>query len=97
MPSRINMLLKYSSRFKKDLKAYKHDKPVLNDLEEVLDLLLEGKSLPAKNRNHRLSGEFSDCFECHIRPDVILIYKYHENILHILLLRIGSHSRIFGK
>lgn len=91
------MLLKYSSRFKKDLKAYKHDKSVLNGLEEILDLLSQGKNLPAKNKNHRLSGEFNDCFECHVKPDVILMYKQHENILYVLLLRIGSHSRIFGE
>jgi len=91
------MLLKYSSRFKKDLKSYKHDKSVLDDLEEVLDILLRGNEIPVKNKNHRLSGEFKDCFECHIRPDVILIYKRSENTLYLLLLRIGSHSRIFGK
>jgi len=90
------MLLKYSSRFKKDLKSYKHDKSVLDDLEEVLDILLQGNEIPVKNKNHRLSGEFKDCFECHIRPDVILIYKRSENTLYLLLLRIGSHSRIFG-
>ena len=91
------MLLKYSSRFKKDLKSYKHDRSVLDDLEEVLDILSQGNELPVKNRNHRLSGEFNDCFECHVRPDIILVYKHSENTLYLLLLRIGSHSRIFGK
>jgi mRNA interferase YafQ len=89
------MILKYSSRFKKDLKIYKHNKDLLVDLEKVLDILISGKDLPLKNLNHRLSGEFKDCFECHIRPDVILIYKIEKLEITILLLRIGSHSDLF--
>jgi len=68
-------LLKYSKRFKKDLKFYKHNRAVLYELEKVLDFLAKGEKLPIRNNNHRLAGEFKDCFECHIRPDVLLIYK----------------------
>ena len=88
-------LLKYSGRFKKDLKRYRHDRAVLDELEKVLDLLVKGGTLPAKNFNHRLTGEFKDCFECHIRPDVLLIYKIEKLEITILLLRIGSHSELF--
>lgn len=87
--------LKYSSRFKKDLKLYRHDKAVLVELEKVLELLIKGEKLPVKNYNHALIGEFRGCFECHIKPDVLLIYKIEEGEVIILLLRIGSHSRIF--
>jgi len=89
------MILKYSSRFKKDLKIYKHDKDLLIELEKVLDILINDKVLPSKNLNHRLSGEFKDCFECHVKPDVILIYKIEKSEITILLLRIGSHSDLF--
>jgi len=88
--------LKYSSRFKKDLKSYKYNKELLSDLEEVLDILANGKSLPVKCHNHRLEGEFKDCFECHIKPNVLLIYGIEELEIAILLLRIGSHPDIFG-
>ncbi|MFA5310365.1 MAG: type II toxin-antitoxin system YafQ family toxin [Candidatus Paceibacterota bacterium] len=88
-------ILKYSSRFKKDLKNYKHNKSVLIELEKVLDVLIKGSELPIKNVNHRLSGEFRDCFECHIRPDILLVYKIEKTEITILLLRIGSHSDIF--
>jgi len=87
--------LKYSSHFKKDLKAYKHDKSVLAELEKVLDILAKGKSLPEKNYNHSLKGVFKDCFECHIKPDIILVYKIEKLELIVLLLRFGSHSDIF--
>ena len=88
-------LLKYSNRFKKDLRLYKHNRAVLIELEKVLDVLVKGEKLPLKNFNHRLIGEFKDCFECHIKPDVLLIYKIEKFKITILLLRIGSHSELF--
>ena len=88
-------LLKYSSRFKKDLKFYKRDAKTLSELEKVLNILVKGKPLPEKNHNHPLSGEFNGCFECHIKPDILLVYKIEKSELIILLLRIGSHSDLF--
>lgn len=61
-------LLVPASQFKKDLRLYEHDSLVFCELKEVLDLL-------AKNKNHQIKGPFVDCFDCHIKPDVILIYK----------------------
>jgi mRNA interferase YafQ len=88
-------LLKYSSRFKKDLKLYRHNKSFLIELEKVLDILAKGKELPGKYLNHPLIGEFKNCFECHIEPDVLLIYKIEQSDLEVLLLRAGSHSNLF--
>ncbi len=88
-------LLKFSSRFKKDLKFYKYDKVFLVELEKVLDILAKGKDLPDKNLNHPLIGEFKGCFECHIKPDILLIYKIEKSELTVLLLRVGSHSNLF--
>ncbi|MHB8904412.1 MAG: type II toxin-antitoxin system YafQ family toxin [Patescibacteria group bacterium] len=87
--------LKYSSRFKKDLKCYRNNKTVLIELEKILNTLIKGDKLPAKNLNHSLRGEFKGCFECHIEPDVLLIYKTENREVLILLLRIGSHSKLF--
>lgn len=87
--------LKYSNCFKKDLKLYKHDKKTLLELERVLDILVKEKKLPDKNCNHPLIGEFKNCFECHIKSDVLLIYKKEKKELIVLLLRVGSHSRLF--
>ena len=87
--------LKYPSFFKKDLKRYKNNKAVLNELGKILDILIKGKKLPLKNLNHPLKGEFKNCFECHIKPNVLLIYKIEKFEIIILLLRIGSHSELF--
>lgn len=87
--------LKYSNRFKKDLKLYKHDKKTLLELETVLDILVKGKELLEKHCVHQLIGEFKGCFECHIKPDILLIYKIEKEELIVLLLRIGSHAELF--
>ncbi|MBN2854145.1 type II toxin-antitoxin system mRNA interferase toxin, RelE/StbE family, partial [Patescibacteria group bacterium] len=58
--------LRYSKRFKKDLKLFEHEKDTLFKLAKILDFLIAGKPLPKNNYNHPLSGEFKGCFECHI-------------------------------
>lgn len=88
-------LLKYSNRFKKDLKRYKHDAKVIEELSKVLDLLVEKGELSAEYYSHELHGEFVSCFECHLKPDILLVYKVQEMEVTILLLRIGSHSQLF--
>jgi mRNA interferase YafQ len=88
-------VLKYSTRFKKDLKHFKREGALLSELEKVLDLLIAGQPLPRRYRNHPLGGEFRGCFECHVCPDILLIYKKNKKEITILLLRLGSHSNIF--
>ena len=91
------LIAKYSRRFKKDFKAaVKADALVANELRVVLDILLLGRPLPSEYRLHKLSGEFSGCLECHLRPDLLLIYRINKGELILFLLRLGSHSRIFG-
>lgn len=89
--------IKYSKRFKKDYKqVLKYDSAVQDDLKKMVDFLLLEKKLPEIYKNHKLKGEFKDCFECHLRSDLLLIYKKEKSELIILLLRIGSHSKLFG-
>lgn len=85
--------LKAVTQFKKDLKKFKHDKKVQEKLEDILDLLLNGKKLPEKNKDHDLVGDYVNNRECHITPDVLLIYRYGDEIIY--LERIGSHSELF--
>jgi mRNA interferase YafQ len=88
-------LLKYSKQFKKDLKHYKNNSGALQELEVVLDFLAKGAKLPEKYLNHRLQGEFRGCFECHIKPDILLLYTIEQSAVIVLLLRIGSHPTLF--
>jgi YafQ family addiction module toxin component len=53
------------------------------------------KPLPEKNRDHALGGEWRDHRECHLKPDLLLIYR-KPNAAVLQLVRLGSHSELFG-
>lgn len=62
-------------------------------------MLSTNQSLDSKYRDHALYNDkrFKDCRDCHIEPDWILIYKYLEDEIVLLLVNSGSHSEVFGK
>ena len=86
-----------TAKFKRD---YKRESRGSNEvllktlLKEVLELLADGQPLAKWYRDHALIGEWSDHQDCHIKPDLILIYRIYrksgENIVQ--LVRLGSHS-----
>ena len=83
-----------SSKFSKQYKKLSQkDKDLA---KEVINLLLDGKELPVKYKDHNLTGKLKDYRECHIKPDLLLIYQIRENILILSCVRIGSHSELFG-
>jgi len=77
-------------------KYHKQDPKLTSELRKILNLLILGKKLDDKYKNHILKGQFKNCFERHIKPDILLIYKIEKQELLILLLRIGSLSKLFG-
>jgi mRNA interferase YafQ len=63
-------------------------------LLKIVSLLARDEPLPEKNRDHSLTGNWRDHRECHLKPDLILIYRKPElNVLQ--LVRMGSHSELF--
>ena len=90
------LTIKYESTFKKDFKRIIKRGYDIRLLEEVIDVLANERALPEKYRDHRLVGEYSDCRECHITPDWLLIYKISNRELVLYLTRTGSHSDLFG-
>lgn len=80
-------------KFEKDIEQVKHRGKDLNKIKAVLAYLVTQNSLPAHYKDHKLKGEFSDCRECHIEPDWLLIYIIDNNDL--ILIRTGSHSDLF--
>ena len=70
-----------------------------NELDEllgsVITALAEDKPLPEKNRDHMLAGDWSDFRECHLKPDLLLIYRKPKAEV-LQLVRLGSHSELFG-
>lgn len=84
----------YSSQFKKDFKKIR--KLSFSDLKiifEVISTLEQEGSLDAKYKDHELIGNWSNFRECHIKPDLLLIYK--KNVTELQLARIGTHSDLF--
>ena len=87
--------IKPTIRFQKDLKRIKRRGYDVSLLTDIIKKLAQGKALPAKNRDHQLSGEFAGCRECHITPDWLLIYEIDRDELILYLTRTGSHSDLF--
>ena len=89
--------LTQSSRYKRDLKRLLKDsnqKKAIETLSLVIRLLQYQVILPEKYKVHRLKGKYSGYFECHIRPDLLLIYSVVDGST-IELARLGSHSELF--
>ena len=82
-------------RFQKDLKRIKKRGFDMVLLTEILKKLAAGEDLPARNRDHMLSGDYAGCHECHITPDWLLIYEINGYELILYLTRTGSHSDLF--
>ena len=88
--------VRYTKRFQRDYKREQsgiHGRRLDALLMEVVNLLAADALLPPRNRDHALSGEWSDCRDCHLRPDLVLIYRKPDDD-SLELVRLGSH-RIF--
>lgn len=89
--------VKFTTQFKKDLRLAKKQGKDLNKLFEVVDILADGDMLDKKYHDHELSGNYAGTRECHIEPDWLLIYELKNEILVLMLYRLGSHSELFKK
>ena len=87
----------YTNRMKKDAKLMRKRGKDMNKLIKVLALLAEGNPLPAKYKDHQLSGNLSDFRECHIEPDWLLMYQIYDDILIISATATGSHADLLVK
>ncbi len=87
------MRLLTTRRFERDLKRSKRRGKNLDKLWTVVDLLLQEEPLDPRYRVHRLSGEWSGTWECHIEADWLLIWQSRDDAL--VLVRTGTHSDLF--
>jgi len=85
----------FTNQFKKDYKLAMRRDLRMEDLDSVLEKLISGKILEHKYRDHVLIGKFSDCRECHITGDWLLIYRHDRTDNSIVFIRTGSHSDLF--
>lgn len=86
-----------TTRFKKDVKKVKRNRKDFESASLVLRTLeLNGvEGIPEKMKPHKLLGNYKDNWECHIKPDLLIIWIQIEAPNIIKLVRIGSHSDLF--
>lgn len=82
-----------TNSFKKDYKKLTPKEK--SELKEVITILAYDKELEQKYKDHKLIGNYLGCRECHIRPDLLLIYRIDNEILELALVRVGNHSKLF--
>ncbi len=85
-----------SKQYKKSLrKLGKSGKQSVYEIERVVSIIASGKKLERLHRDHALSGDMSGYRECHIKNDLLLVYRIDDNELVLVLVNIGSHSDLF--
>jgi len=87
--------IKFTNQFKKDLKLAKKQNKDLDKLYEVISILADGGVLDVKYRDHELSGNYKGTRECHIEPDWLLVYEIRDEVLVLMLYRLGTHAALF--
>ena len=86
----------HSSRFKKDFRQYlRSGKFDLDQFHRVVNELASNNPLPAQHKDHSLKGPLKTFRECHITPDLLLIYSKDLENLTLFLFRMGSHAELF--
>ncbi len=88
--------IEHTGQFKRDVKRElkgRHRATLSGDLAAVLERLACDLPLEARHRDHALIGDWHDHRDCHIRPDLVLIYRLPDPAT-IQLVRLGSHAEL---
>jgi mRNA interferase YafQ len=87
----------WSKKFKQDYKRLINsgNSAAIKELLTVIEILASEEVLPEKYQDHVLKGNWKGYRECHIKPDLLLIYKLENGELTLTLVRTGSHSDLF--
>ena len=87
--------IEFTGSFKKDIKRAKKQNKDLDKLIEVIEIIANGEKLEKKYKDHTLKGKYEGSRECHVEPDWLLIYEICDDVLMLMLYRVGSHSDLF--
>jgi len=85
----------YTGQFRRSLKLCARRGLNIQDFTAVLDILQEKGELPEQYHPHKLQGKYKGCWECHINPDWLLIWKQNDRQLQLILVDTGTHSDLF--
>ena len=89
---RISRTTQFKKDYKREAKG-RHRSTLDAQLAAVLTLLINDTPLPEKFHDHALAGEWKDHRDCHIKPDLVLIYRLPD-AGSMELVRLGSHSEL---
>ena len=93
----MNREIVWTTQFKKDDKLAMKRHMDMDLLDHIIRALSRGETLPERNKDHSLTGDWVGHRECHIQPDCLLVYRMEEDVLVLTLARTGTHSDLFGK
>ncbi|HEY4514879.1 MAG TPA: type II toxin-antitoxin system YafQ family toxin [Candidatus Paceibacterota bacterium] len=84
--------------FEKSFKRLKNSgrKADIIKLQEIVKLLELGRRLPISCLDHELVGDLTGTRECHVRGDLLLMYKRYDDVLILILVDVGSHHELLG-
>lgn len=89
------MKVEISGQFKQDYKKVKFSgRYDISEVDAVIKKLANNQALESKYCDHELQGSFKDIRECHVYPNLLLMYRYLSTALY--LIRLGSHSELFS-
>lgn len=85
--------VRVSKEYKRAYKKISKKDSVL--IDNVVEKLSKDEPLEARYKDHQLKGNYKGFRECHIKPDLLLIYRKNKDILELYLASLGSHSYVF--
>ena len=91
----MNREIVWTARFKKDYKLAMKRNLNISLLDDIIRALSRGETLPEKNKDHELTGNWTGHRECHVTADWLLIYRIDDDVLVLTLARTGTHSDLF--
>ncbi len=83
-----------TNRFEKDVKRCVKRGYNMTLLRNVIELLAQTGTLPPQYHPHKLHADFAGCWECHIRPNWILVWRQDDEELTLLFTNTGTHSDV---
>lgn len=85
----------YTGQFRRSFKKCVKRGLDIKRFTKALDILQAEGCLPEEYRSHKLSGKYAECWECHLEPDWLLIWRQNNLALELILIDTGSHSDLF--
>ena len=89
--------INYTNRFKKDLQRCQKRGFDVSLVRTAISILQRDGKLPVSYRPHKLTGNYEGKWECHIKPDWLLVWEQNDTELRMLFLYTGTHADLFKK